>query len=226
MAARFYLNFHGLGAPHAAIEPDERPYWLSADAFRAIIARAAAQGPAIGITFDDGNQSDIDIALPALQAAGLTAAFFIPTDRIGAPLYLSADQIRALHGAGMRIGSHGRAHVRWTALDDAQLRDEIFAPLGVLSEIVGAPVTTVGVPFGAYDDRVLQRLAANGVTQVFTSDGGPCLPDAFLVPRTSVRNDMALESIAAMMNGPHDPARFYLRAAKRVARRALRPLRG
>lgn len=226
MSPRFYLNFHGIGAPHDDVDADELPFWLSLDRFKQVLAIAAAHAPDIGITFDDGNASDLRDATPALKQARLSAAFFVPTDRIGAPFYLGADDIRALVREGMSVGSHGLAHRDWTTLADADLQAEIGPPLAVLSDIIAAPVRAVGVPFGAYDARVLRALRRNGVEKVFTSDGGPCRPGAWLVPRTSVRNDMPLRQIEAMLAGRRDAATYYARAAKRVGRRMLRRLAG
>lgn len=226
MSATFYLNFHGIGEPHAGVDADEMPYWLSANRFRDILALPAVRVADVGITFDDGNLSDLREAAPLLMAAGLTAHFFIPTDRIGDPLYLGADDIRALVRQGMRIGSHGLGHTNWTALDDAALDAEIVRPLALLSEIVAAPVRAVGVPFGAYDARVLRALRRHGVERVFTSDGGPCRPGAWLAPRTSIRADMAVARIEAMLAQPRDAAAYYARAAKRVGRRVLRQFAG
>ena len=66
MSARFYFNLHGLGFPHAGVDDEEAPYWLSPERFEGVLALAAAQRCAIGITFDDGNLSDLRLALPAL----------------------------------------------------------------------------------------------------------------------------------------------------------------
>ena len=222
IGARFYFNLHGVGAPHAGVDDDERPYWLTPERLGEVLALVGTHTPDVSVTFDDGNISDLEIALPLLKQNGVHAHFFVPTDRIGAPLYVSADDIRALHKEGMKIGSHGRAHVEWPLLSDAELQEEIVRPLNVLADIIGEPVCSVGVPFGAYDGRVLSQLRKAGVERVFTSDGGPCLPGAWLVPRNSVRSDMALSQVEAMLARRRDPAIFYLRAAKRVGRRMLR----
>ena len=65
----------------------------------------------IEITFDDGNASDVEVALPALRERGLAATFFVCAGRIGEPGYLDADQLRELADAGMSVGSHGWDHV-------------------------------------------------------------------------------------------------------------------
>ena len=222
MSATFYLNFHGLGDPHAGVDSAERPYWLSLERFNEILAIAAKYRAGLGITFDDGNISDLHTAVPALRSAGFQADFFIPTNRIGAPLYLDAADIRALVREGMGVGSHGLAHVRWPDLNESELEAEIAHPLRILSEIVNAPVRTVGVPFGAYDDRVLSSLRRHGVTKAYTSDGGPSRPGAWLVPRNSIRNDMPLASVETMLARPRGAAIYYVRAAKRVVRRLIK----
>ena len=224
MSARFYFNLHGVGVPHEGVDDDERPYWLTPERLSEVLALVGKHYPDVGVTFDDGNISDLAIALPLLKREGVRAYFFIPVDRIGTQHYLTADEIRTLHKEGMIIGSHGCNHVEWPTLSDDVLEDEIARPLRVLADIIGAPVKSVGVPFGAYDGRVLQRLRVHGIEQVFTSDGGPCVARAWLLPRNSVRSDMPLTQVEAMLTRPRDPALFYLRAAKRVGRRVLNQL--
>ncbi len=79
------LNFHGVGTPARKMETGEAPYWLSKAQFIDTLDRiAAAPNPgAYVITFDDGNISDHEIALPALVDHGLQATFFVLTGRIG-----------------------------------------------------------------------------------------------------------------------------------------------
>jgi peptidoglycan/xylan/chitin deacetylase (PgdA/CDA1 family) len=222
MSARFYLTFHGVGAPGPEVEADERPYWLTPERLDAVLALAAARAPLVGVTFDDGNASDLAIALPLLKRRRLHAHFFIPTSRIGAADSLSADDIRALRREGMQIGSHGMAHVRWPTLTDAALHQEIAQSLEILSDLLKDPVRSVGVPFGAYDSRVLRALRQSGVTRVFTSDGGPARPGAWLAPRNSVRADTSLAALEAMLARPKSAGAYFLRAARRVSRRLIR----
>src|SRR6201999_3674638 len=109
----------------------------------------------VRITFDGGNRSDVTVALPMLEAFERRAAFFIVSDRIGAPSYLGAADIARLRDAGMTIGSHGAAHVAWTTLHDAELATQVARSLTALSDLIGHPVTEVAAPFGEYDRRVL-----------------------------------------------------------------------
>ena len=214
------LNFHGIGEPKRDLEPGEAPYWLSSDQFERVLDQVAGADPSgFVITFDDGNISDHDIALPALAARGLQARFFVLTSRIDQPGSLSTDQIQALQKAGMTIGSHGIDHVMWPTLDDATLERELHRSRARLEEICGQPVTEAGIPFGRYDARVLRALKAAGYTTAWSSDGGRLRQGAFLRARTSLRGDMSDDAIGAVLSGQMAPMRRFRRALGMARRR-------
>lgn len=202
------LMMHGLGTPPATITDAERRYWLPEATFAEIVALAGEAR----LTIDDGNATDVSIALPALRRAGLTASFFIPSDRIGTPGYVSEDDIRALHAAGMEIGSHGCAHVCWTQVSDAQIAHDVMHSIERLSAIIGAPVRTVAVPFGDCDRRVLRVLRSLGVSRVYTSFPGP--GGAWIVRRYCIKADVPLAAIRRLLTtnpSPADRAMAFLR---------------
>ena len=215
-----YLNFHGLGAPPPHVAEDERRYWVTPGRFQAVLRFIRDHGCAdrVRITFDDGNRSDVTIALPMLEAFEQRAAFFVISDRIGTPSYLGAADIARLRDAGMTIGSHGAAHVAWTTLHDAELAAQVARSLQTLSGLTGHPVTEVAAPFGEYDRRVLGVLRRLGVTRVYTSDKGVTQVDAWLVARNTMRMDMPLESIEALMMDGVQPVRRLRQSASRLAR--------
>ena len=49
------------------------------------------------LSFDDGNSSDVEIALPALRERGLPRRFFVVAGRLDRPGSLSRDDVRELH---------------------------------------------------------------------------------------------------------------------------------
>lgn len=219
-AARICLNFHGIGRPARTLEPGEAPYWISAERFGAILDRVATlpDPDRIHITFDDGNASDHDIALPALVARGLRADVFVLTGRIGQPGSLDQAQIRALIAAGFGIGSHGIAHRDWRRIAPDELRHELVASKAALDAICGEPVTEAAIPFGSYNGRVLDAIRAAGYACAWTSDRGGMDPGAFLRPRTSIRNDQTDADIAAILAGQM-ALKARLRRAIGMARR-------
>jgi peptidoglycan/xylan/chitin deacetylase (PgdA/CDA1 family) len=214
------VNFHGIGDPGRSLEPGEAPYWLSREQFEYVLDQVAAMPDpaAVAITFDDGNLSDHDIALPALIDRGLHARFFVLTGRLGQTGSLHKKHLHNLQSAGMLIGSHGIDHVSWPTLNDAMLRQELETSRAQLEDICGRSITEAGIPFGRYDARVLRALRASGYTTAWSSDGGQWRQGTFLRPRTSLRGDMSPDEMQAVLSG-HMPALRRLRRAVGMTRR-------
>lgn len=218
------LNFHGIGEPPEATEPSERAYWVSEERFREILDLADRHPRAqqICFTFDDGNKSDLAIAAPALEARGRKGAFYVLAGRLDDPHYLSQADCRALVEMGMEVGLHGRDHVDWRGLGDAALVSEIDAACAEIARASGRPVTSVGIPFGAYDKRVMALLKARGFLKILTSDGGPARAAARVQNRTSIRSDMPPAKIAALIEGQEPVMSRLRRAASTTLRRHVR----
>ena len=88
---------------------------LALHEFEAVLAGAVKpKHKSVLITFDDGNFSDFEIALPALQARGLDAVSFVITSRIGKAGYLTWANLRAMQESGrIAIQSHSHSHEKW-----------------------------------------------------------------------------------------------------------------
>ena len=90
-------------------------------------------GPAAGtacLTFDDGWRNWLTVALPVLRSLDVRATFFVCPGLFGrqhpdvpgeAGELIRAEEARALHDAGMELGSHTLTHPDLRALDDAGL---------------------------------------------------------------------------------------------------------
>ncbi|HEY3946773.1 MAG TPA: polysaccharide deacetylase family protein [Solirubrobacteraceae bacterium] len=180
------LTFHGIGEPGRQLDPGERDVWVSREQFRSVLDCVVGR-PDVMITFDDGNASDLRIALPALRDRRLTATFFVIAGRLGKPRFLDEAGVRALAAAGMEIGCHGMHHRRWRRLDQSALREELVEAKAILEQTAEQPVTLAACPFGSYDRNVLRALSRYGYRHVFTSDGGRARPGDFLQARNSVR---------------------------------------
>jgi len=185
------LTFHGVGDPGRPLGAGEADVWVSREQFLDLLDSVADRAH-VQITFDDGNASDVEQALPALRERGLDATFFVVAGRLGTTRFLDADGVRELAAAGMTIGSHGMRHRPWRGLDDSALREELLDAKTILEGIVERPVLQAACPFGAYDRRVLHGLRKTGYQRVFTSDRGTSRSHDFLQARNSL--------------GPHDAA--------------------
>ncbi len=210
------LTFHGVGPCPRPFEPGEREVWLGADELAAVLDRVAGDD-AVRITFDDGNASDVEHALPALRERGLRATFFVVAGRIGEPGFLGADGVRDLAAAGMGIGCHGMEHRPWRRLSQPDRDRELVGAKARLEEALGAPVSEAACPFGAYDRRALAALRDAGYERVYTSDGGLADGDAWLQPRTTLRRGGGPGQLDGV--GEERPAGQLLRRAKATAKR-------
>lgn len=218
MRAVTNLTVHGIGTATRALDPGEHDTWVSVTQFERVMDAVAGR-PDVRVTFDDGNASDVEIALPRLLERGLRAEFFVLAGLLGEPGRLDSAGVEELLGAGMRIGSHGWAHRDWRTMDAGQAAEELSAAHTLLQQLTGEPVTRVAIPFGSYDRRVLRRLRRAGVTRVYTSDGGRARPDAWLQPRTSLRHDLDDGWISRLLAEPPLPrraAKLATRLYKRV----------
>jgi peptidoglycan/xylan/chitin deacetylase (PgdA/CDA1 family) len=183
------LAMHGIGRPARQLEPGENERWVTVEQFERILD-AVQDRVDVHLTFDDGNESDVEIALPRLVDRGLTAEFFPLAGRLGQRGYLDRGALRELARAGMEIGSHGWEPRDWRRLDDRHARRELTDAPKLLGDLCGKPVRRYSLPFGAYDRRVLARLKQAGATRVYTSDGGEASRDGWLQARTELRHDL------------------------------------
>lgn len=191
------VSFHGVGAPPGPPrEPGEHDYWVGREAFLALLDEVHGRKD-VRLSFDDGNASDAEIALPALVERGMTADFFIVAGRIGTLGNLDAGGVRALREAGMGVGTHGMAHRSWRGLDQRELEVELVEAREVIADAAGAPVDAAALPLGQYDRRVLAALRRLRYTAVYTSDDRRAQAGAWFQPRYSVRSGDTAQTLRA-----------------------------
>ena len=194
MSRVFNLTFHGIGDPPRPLDPGEEPYWIDVAAFEQVLEQAA-QWRDGAITFDDGNASDLHLAVPRLHALGLTATFFVLAGRVGKPGCLGVSELRDMLAAGMCIGSHGMHHRGWRRLPDPALREEIFDAKASLEDLLGTHIADAACPFGLYGRRALGLLAHAGYSRVYTSDRGWAKKDHWLQARNTVSRACTLDTL-------------------------------
>jgi peptidoglycan/xylan/chitin deacetylase (PgdA/CDA1 family) len=217
MTQQIILNFHGLGEPPASIDAAERPYWISPELFHDIVAQTASR-PEVTYSFDDGNLSDLTLAAPTLKRHGRVGDFFILTGRLQQPGYLTPAHLRELRDMGMGIGLHGRDHIDWRHITAQVLDEETVQARQVLSDAAGQPITSVSIPFGAYNSSVVRRLVSCGFTE-FTSDGGRAPARARVKSRTSIRSDMSAGRLDEIIAGQSSAVVSAKRALSTFLRR-------
>ena len=153
------------------------------------------------VTFDDGHISNCEFGLPLLQSRNIKARFFITVGWTGQRRgYMGWQEVRALHQTGQLIGAHGWSHTLLTHCSETGLHRELVDARLTLEDKLGTSITTMSLPGGRYNRRILNACQEAGYTQIFTSIPRP-EPDPAgpTVGRLNIRGDMSLEWIARLL---------------------------
>ncbi|KQW48837.1 glycosyl transferase family 2 [Nocardioides sp. Root1257] len=193
--------FHGIGTPRRELEPGEERYWVEPDEFLRVLD-LVAEDPRVRLSFDDGNASDVEIALPALLERGLTATFYVIAGRLDRRGSLDSAELLHLADRGMQVGVHGMDHRPWRGLSDAEADRELVDARRLIEQTIGRPVSTAALPLGRYDRRTLARLRALGYEDVGSSDRRWGRDGGWLQPRFSVCADDTVETVRSSVLRP------------------------
>jgi peptidoglycan/xylan/chitin deacetylase (PgdA/CDA1 family) len=212
-----YHNIHDPVQDSARIDP----YAVSPSDFAAHIDAIAARvgiapvaycdleqreqnGGVWAITFDDGRDGSL-LAADVLEARGWRGHFFVVTDLIGSPGFLSREQILELHVRGHVIGSHSASHPPAMAsmcLDDLVVQWQ--GSVEVLSELLGVRVEVGAVPGGSYSRAVAAAAAQAGIRTLFTSEPSSAthrVDGCLVVGRYLVRGATSRTTVAGLAAG-------------------------
>jgi len=156
-------------------ETAEYRYAVSTQQFRSHL-EMLAELPACDqplITFDDGHASHYRYALRPLEDLGFTAVFFVLPGAVGTlPQYMDWSQLRVLASLGHSIQSHGWNHIAFTHCSPKDIAREVWDSKRELENRLGRAVTSISLPFGRYNQQVLDCCEAAGYTDVYTSHVG------------------------------------------------------
>ena len=173
--------------------PDAKPYVVPPEDFAAQLDDLAAQGyttitpqdyararkgkqqlpeKPIILTFDDGYEDNWRVVLPMLEERGMKAAFYMVTNKIGQPGYLTWDNLFDLERHGMEIGGHTANHLPLTTLSPEQQRDELRLSKLMLEWRGLKTIYSFSYPNGAYDDSIVAMLEEEKYLTAVTGEAG------------------------------------------------------
>jgi len=186
----------------------------AAAARRGMVQQVAAAPPAptappgpppVLFTFDDGGASAYDCVADLLEGAGWRGHFFITTDYLDAPGFVTRRQVRDLAARGHVIGTHSCSHPsRMAACRPEHLLEEWTRSTGVLADLLGEPVRVGSVPNGAFSRRVAVTAAAAGIRGLFTSEPTTrchMVDGCVVIGRFLLRQGTPAEVAAALVSG-------------------------
>lgn len=241
--------YRQINTPKSIFESQMR--WLRRSGYRTIGLSHLMNGfeakedlaKTVVLTFDDGYQDFYTDAFQLLRQFGFNATVFLATDRIrdssvrfeGAD-YLTWNQVRELHSAGIEFGSHSVTHADFRSLGPEQIDYELGYSKETIEQKIGAAVESFSYPFALpEEDGDFVRYIADTLENVGYSNGvssaiGRAKPkDArFFLPRLSINSWDDIDLLRAKVEGGYDwlhwPQWFYKFAHHDVTLMAGKPL--
>lgn len=124
------------------------------------------------LTFDDGYADAFTSALPALKKEGMTGVFYVVSQFLDKPNYLTSQQVKELAQAGMQIGSHTVSHGNLASMTLARQRQQLTESQAVLEQLIGQSVLDFCYPSGQYNQQTIQLLTEIGYRSATTVKEG------------------------------------------------------
>ena len=159
------------------------------------------RSPAVALTFDHGYGSQLDNALPVLEALKLPATFFpvwgSPASSVG------RHDLAALAAAGYTIGCHTQTHADLTTLSPEDLEREVVDAKRLLEDVVGHEVTAFCYPHGHRNSRVAAAVQRAGFHVAFTVDLGGVRSgdDPYQLRRIAILGEPGRRAFTACLQG-------------------------
>ena len=184
------LEYHMVTEPPP---PGAEPYVVQPEEFAAQLDYLAAEGyttitpqdyararkgkqalpekPVI-LSFDDGYEDNYRVILPMLEERGMKAVFYVVTNDIGLPGYMTWDNLFDLERSGMEIGSHTANHIPLTKLSPEERYDELHLSKLLLEWRGLKTIYSFSYPNGAYDEAIVAMLPEEEYLTAVTGEAG------------------------------------------------------
>ncbi len=170
--------------------------FVSLDTIQASLSgRQELPDSAVCLTFDDGYQDNLTLALPILEEFQCPAIVYVVSDYVqqqhckkNLPI-CSKEELQQLAAHPlMAIGGHTQSHPKLARLSDEKAREEIVKNKEQLEDWLGEPVTHFAYPYGSYTKNTVNLVKEAGYhTAVTTLPQHVRLhPDAFQIGRVSI----------------------------------------
>lgn len=131
------------------------------------------EGRQIVITFDGGDRSYAEHALPILEEFEIPSANFLITKHVENELRGSMDLQtvkKLMLNPLVTLGSHTNTHPNIASLDLRNAKIEVMQSKGDLEQLIGSRVDYFSFPMGSFDDKSIEMVRRAGYKLGFTTD--------------------------------------------------------
>lgn len=173
----------------------------------------------IGLTFDDGFESDL-INARYMRERGINGIFFVSTAMIGTPGYLNRSQILEMNDLGMLIGSHSHKHRALNLMPISEAREQMVTSRKMLEDLLGRAVDHLAFPGGGHSRAVVSTAKEAGFRYVFSTIWGVNQIQSYqplVFRRDTVVRGMPIRQFRNMIMSQNDWARRVTYLMKQAA---------
>jgi len=124
------------------------------------------------VTFDDGTVDHFLTATPVLERNGLRGVFFVSTECVGKPGYLSVAQCRELVARGHAVESHSHDHEILTRFSPEESQRQLTESRRRLKEWGLGQWDLFAPPGGYFDHSLMQTAKSSGYSALRTLEWG------------------------------------------------------
>ncbi len=164
------------------------------------------EGKYATITFDDGQESLFENAIPILEKLNIKACFYITTDYVlkgntyrdrEPMLVMTWDQIVEISKKGHEIGSHSHTHIRFTTIDECGMRNELRISKEMLEDRLQHEIKHFAYPHGQHNQETYGVLLKTRYYQTAATieRGSMEKNDALLIKRNAIYPEWSINKI-------------------------------
>ena len=127
---------------------------------------------AVCLTFDDGWLGNYLYGYSILKEYGFRATFFVVTELIDKPFYMSWEHLKEMMASGMSIQSHTATHKPLGGMDEKEIIFELSESKKAIEKSLGTKVNHLSLPHGSKNVRIWPLAKRVGYKSICTSDVG------------------------------------------------------
>jgi len=144
---------------------------------------------ALTMSYDDGPVFDRRL-VEIFNKYGIRGTFHLNSGRLGQDGVVSPDEVSTLY-SGHEVAAHAKTHPFLDSIPIEAVADEIIEDRKALETIVGYPVKGMSYPYGVYNSKIIEMLAAFGIeySRTVASHHGFEIPENFLAWHATCHHD-------------------------------------
>lgn len=179
------------------------------------------------ITFDDGGKSAL-LSSEILENLGAIGHYFVTTQFINKPGFLSEKNLNSLIEKKHHIGSHSHTHpMIFRTLSYPKMKEEWSVSKKILEDITGKEILSCSVPGGDADQKTYESAIECGYKFIFNSEPDSKIfqiGDAYILGRFSIKNNTSLLTFNDILSGKNHQMLQNKRKLKNTVKKLIFPL--